>query len=470
MLKQQVEPNRHALPPSLGLLPGHAKVRGYQCFQVRSCPDYNAPGLPVPDADDTKLALKCQLVRSYFQPRTMRHRSMLDIGGNAGFFSLWGASAGLARADSIDVDPQYTRMCQDIAHHVGASAVHAHTVNLIDWHRSADIVLAFAMVHWLYSATTGLGSLQRVVQLLADRTQALLLIEWVSPSDSAIQFLGHTDINRGDSASPYSYELFRSELAKQFELVEPVGRVSATRTLLACWKNHRQRALDLSWDEPLLMEPHRIWSARCVATDPDGVKIWSRVYDSGDRIVKQTSSRLARCEAACLTALALEEGFPRLLKHSEHSLAAGACEIEKIAGTDAASYADVIRADRTAAISFCRELVHIVIKLRKHHLVHRDVRPANVLVRNGHPVLIDFGWASRVETVGDTHEFVPASLGEGYRPAGRDFDDSYSAGKLLLELLGSAHPDLSAIAAPLSASDPSARLKPELALKLFDRL
>lgn len=468
MLMQQVEPNRHALPAALKLLPGRAEVRGYQCFKVIA--RHGAPGLPVPDSDDAKLISKRHLLSRYFQPRIMRHRSLLDIGGNAGFFSLWGASAGLARADSIDVDPQYTQLCTDVARHLGTTAVHAHTTNLTDWDRPADIVLAFAMVHWLYSATTGLSSLEQVVQLLASRTKALLLVEWVAPTDSAIQFLGHTQINRRDSAGPYSYSLFRSELERHFAVVKDIGRVSSTRTLLACWKDNRQRTLDLSWAEPPLMEPAKIWSARCVATDPDGAHLWSRVYDGGDRVIKQASYRLARSEADCLTTLANEPGFPRLLAYSQPSTATGIVEMEKVTGDHALQHATLLRTDHAAAITFFRGLLEILITLRKHAILHRDLRPANLLVRNGRPVLIDFGWASRLHEHPHPTDFVPPALGEGYRPPGRDFDDAWSAGKLLLELLGSAHPHLSSVAAAMASTDPSGRLKPQSALELIARL
>jgi len=76
--------------------------------------------------------------------------------------------------------------------------------------------------------------------------------------------------------------------------------------------------------------------------------------------------------------------------------------------------------------------------MRELGIRHRDIRPDNVLARGGMPVLIDFGWAA----IGSEAESAPGSLGESYRPRIGDFDDAYSMGKLMLDLLGGRHAGL----------------------------
>ena len=469
MVSEPVEPNRHALAAELQLPEGRAEVRGYQCFNVHAVGNATggdgSAGVPMPHWDDAKLIVKRDLVRGYFQPGVMRHRTVLDVGGNAGFFPLWAVSAGARRADSIDVDAEYVRMCNEIAGHVGAGRVRAHAANLVEWEGGADVVLAFAMVHWLYGATTGYGSLERAVEELARRTGSLLLVEWVAPDDAAIEFLGHTRINvPGEGAGEYSLPVFLGALGRSFEVVEELGRVSATRTLLACWKRRGDREMDLGWAAEPAMELGRMWSSRCVATDGAGVRMWSRVFDGGDRVVKQASARLARREAECLALLAGEAGFPRLMGSREEG-GYGVVEMEKVEGLDVEEWAAGSGGDGAAARVFAAGLLRIVATLQRRGIVHRDIRPANVLVRGGEPVLLDFGWA---ELGGCGGGFVPEGLGEGYRPRGGGFDDAYSAGKLLAEVVGGE--ELRAVGRAMAAGEPALRLGAGAALKVVERL
>jgi serine/threonine protein kinase len=67
------------------------------------------------------------------------------------------------------------------------------------------------------------------------------------------------------------------------------------------------------------------------------------------------------------------------------------------------------------------------MQLKDKGISHRNIRRENILVQDGKPVLLDFGWAvSEQEPY-----FSPAGLG-GYEsdPGGR-FSDIYSMGKIL---------------------------------------
>jgi serine/threonine protein kinase len=79
------------------------------------------------------------------------------------------------------------------------------------------------------------------------------------------------------------------------------------------------------------------------------------------------------------------------------------------------------------ALSLTRALAH----LHKHSLVHRDVKPSNVIFVNGVAKLADIGLVTSVDA---TRSFVGT---EGYLPpegAGTTSADCYSLGKLLYEL------------------------------------
>ena len=60
----------------------------------------------------------------------------------------------------------------------------------------ADVVSAFALLHWLWSATEEFGSLQAIVDGLASLARRAVLVQWIDPSDDHVKRFGHFTINR----------------------------------------------------------------------------------------------------------------------------------------------------------------------------------------------------------------------------------------------------------------------------------
>ncbi len=439
-----VEPNRHAPPPGLRLGEGRARFEGYQAFSV------GADGWPVPDARDVKLRVKRQLLSRYFTPAVMRGRTVLDVGGNFGFFALWALAEGAARADVIDVDGEYVEMSGRAAAHLGIGGLRAHVRNFREWEAPADVVVALAMVHWLYAATTGYGSLEAVVRGLAARTRVLLLTEWVAPSDPAIEFLGHTRINVGAGSGPYTYAAFRGALGREFERVEEVGHVSPTRSLLACWRRDRDRVIRADCPMPLLLGAETVISASMLGRSADGGELWSRVYDCGETLVKQASAELIRREVSALRAMSGTGWAPELVR----TIGENAFEMRRVRG-EAPSLAG-----EAEARVFFRGILEALAAMRARGVRHRDIRPSNVLSVGGRPVLIDFGWAA----MGTGPAHAPPSLGEEFRPRAGEPDDAYSVGKLMLRLLGGRYPGLAGVAQLMSEEAPEMRVSEPAAL------
>ena len=176
----------------------------------------------------------------------------------------------------------------------------------------------------------------------------------------------------------------------------------------------------------------------------EGRAYHSRVHLLDGRILKQTSFDLAAREHELLSRL----GGARFPRSQAPQSGPGwtSCELELVDGTplpEAALAAEDVPA-------FTHGLLHALSDLARQGIVHRDIRPDNVLVRDGLPVLIDFGWA----VAPDLPHATPAGLGdEGRAPEG--FCDVYAAGVLLY---GLGFPQLAPLAEAMTRPDPAERV------------
>jgi hypothetical protein len=129
------------------------------------------------------------------------------------------------------MDEAYQDLIRQAQTQLGWQQIRPVNCRVQDWQEPSDVVLAFAMIHWLYSCTATFGSLKAVVAKLTVLTRELLLIEWVAPEDSAITFFKHTDWNADKIKGPYSLEAFEVALRQHFSRVAILGDISPTRTL-----------------------------------------------------------------------------------------------------------------------------------------------------------------------------------------------------------------------------------------------
>jgi len=139
------DPNRFARPPGIEL-GDITKIHGYQEFTLS---DNAVSPLPA----DAPLAQKRTLVEHYFDPRFMKGKTLLDIGANGGFFSFWAHLSGATDVVALDMDERYVKMVSDAAIYHALEGIRPRLVKAQDWEEPADVVLAFAMIHWLYSCT-----------------------------------------------------------------------------------------------------------------------------------------------------------------------------------------------------------------------------------------------------------------------------------------------------------------------------
>jgi tRNA A-37 threonylcarbamoyl transferase component Bud32/precorrin-6B methylase 2 len=376
------QPNKFARAPGIEL-GSTVTVHGYQEYEIQ-------PGKVTPLREDAQLRRKRQLVAPYFAPRFLTGKTLLDIGANGGFFSIWACQAGAKRVVALDLDKAYLSLIGQVQDHLGMPQIQRVNCRVQDWQESADVVLAFAMVHWLYSCTAGYGSLEAVINKLARLSRLVLLVEWVENEDAAIRSFKHTDWNPSLLKGPYNREAFEEALCRHFHKVEIVGSTTATRVLYAASTLRSEFSCDPSL--PLLAPPERILSSRCL-TRLQGLDYHSRVYtaDTLDRVIKQASRDMAVHEGEVLSKLSGIH-FPRVLGF-EQCDGYSILTLERISGSSLLDAGLEVAASPKRVAAFFAECLSMLMELRATGVEHRDIRPENFLVRNGSPVLIDFGWA-----------------------------------------------------------------------------
>ena len=71
----------------------------------------------------------------------------------------------------------------------------------------------------------------------------------------------------------------------------------------------------------------------------------------------------------------------------------------------------------TEALDYAAQLAEALQYLHSHHILHLDLKPANVLLKDRHTaVLIDFGVSKRYDNEGGQTSTTPAGISKGYAP------------------------------------------------------
>jgi SAM-dependent methyltransferase len=429
-------PNQHAGAATLALTPSAATFGGYQAFVLTRHALHVVP-------TDRSLARKCELLTPVFTPALCSGRRVLDLGANSAFFSFLALQNGASDATAIDMDLAHVEHVRSAAAALGYPRLTAVHGNVADWNEPADIVVALALVHWLYNCTATFGSLSAVVERLASLAGDALIVEWVDPADPAIDFFGHLSWNAGPTSGPYDRVVFERELGRHFARVRPIGDVTPTRRLFLASK--RRHDIDLRCPLPLRHPAGTVISSSLL-TVHGGVEHWSRVYDLGDRVEKQATGRLAVREAAILGRLAAA-AVPRVLDASE-SVDASILTLEKVAGQPLADALPALAASRASFRRFLSACVDLLAALRDAGIAHRDIHAENLLVRDGRPVLLDFGWA----TAPGSAIFTP----DGFSPR-MNSSDVQALGSLLVDACHPAWPER-AVVGLMAQEDPAFRV------------
>jgi predicted transposase YbfD/YdcC len=172
---------------------GALKVSGYQNFTLN-----RRAFTKVADIHKQKY----QLIRPYLRTHD-KDITLADIGCSAGVIGLHAVFDGYANVTFIDHDWEYIELVKNCLNFIGAKSAKALTSSLKDLSGNYDIGFAFAIIHWIYSYSEQMGSLEKAIELLNRIARKSLFIEWVSPNDNAIKLAEHISQHKAIIEEPY---------------------------------------------------------------------------------------------------------------------------------------------------------------------------------------------------------------------------------------------------------------------------
>lgn len=218
-------PNQHANKPQIRINDNVIKVNGYNAYSIRNKEIY-------PDRHNTKF----NIITS--QLNDLNNKSVLDLGCANGLFTLYTVLNDASNVTAVDIDTTHLKIIKTIKSGLNLSNLNVQEKNVADVEGKHDIVLALALIHWLYSCTTTkFGSLDKVVKWLSEMTNEYLIIEWIdAKNDTSVNWFDHTAYNKDIIEEEYSKENFDKAINKYFKSVKHIGDTNKFRKIYIAYK------------------------------------------------------------------------------------------------------------------------------------------------------------------------------------------------------------------------------------------
>ena len=217
-------PNQHAPKPSMKIINDSIQVNGYQEYMINK---HNI----IPSRHSYDLDKKTNFLKKYYQSNFIKNKTFLDLGAASGYFTFMAILSGSKYATAIDIDNTHLQIINNISKEYNIKNITTICQNIDTYEGKADIVNALSIIHWIFSCTSIFGSMEKMISFLRGITTETLFIEWIDPSDEAIQYFKHLDYNKKNVDESYNYKSFMLELNKNFTSVEMIGKTRSTRKL-----------------------------------------------------------------------------------------------------------------------------------------------------------------------------------------------------------------------------------------------
>ncbi len=208
--------------PSYNYKDGLGIFDGYQSFEIQ----HNSV---VPKNHD--LLVKNSIIRPQLEKYITNEMSFVDLGCANLYFGFLANLLGAKSVTGVELDKEYIDNINKIINDFSFDKISIIEQNVQDYNTPCDFVNAAAIIHWIYSCSACMGSMEKIVEYFSKITNKILIIEWIDPSDAAIQYFGHINYNASLTKNDYNKENFLSHMNKEFKEVVFLGNTEPTREL-----------------------------------------------------------------------------------------------------------------------------------------------------------------------------------------------------------------------------------------------
>lgn len=203
---------------------GKGIVGGYQKFSITK-----TQVIPI------SYASKFMYISKFLTANKATCSTIADIGASTGIVCFMANLIGYKTCYALDHDKDCLKIVQDIKDHFSIKeGIIEKEYSFGDQIEPVDIVIACALIHWVFSCTTLWGSFDKIIGYLRKCTKKILLIEWVDATDVAVRAFKHTSFNKGIIKEAYTRGNFIKSLQKHFAKVEKTFTIRATREIFIC--------------------------------------------------------------------------------------------------------------------------------------------------------------------------------------------------------------------------------------------
>ncbi len=220
------DPNKFAPKTSWSYQDNSIRVEGYQNFNIN--------GMGIYDIGVNHVKEKYDILKPIF--KEFKDKSFLDLGCHNGLFSFLANNSGMHPIISFDIDSDNIELLLILKDYIKPKELHIIKENISHCTDKCDIVNALALIHWLYSCTSFYGSVDEIINHLQWLTNEVLFVEWIDPTDGAVQFFKHLGYNKEFVTEDYSKENFLKAIEKYFSSYVMLAKLKNGRELYRCNK------------------------------------------------------------------------------------------------------------------------------------------------------------------------------------------------------------------------------------------